>query len=95
MDKDILLAVWEYAAEVDVKSGHAIRFALTPTERKGVWHLRAQVASVVDGRAIAIVLQCEDFYPNGQAETLSGALFALQLRLTELYDRWRGAPLGV
>lgn len=94
VDEDIFRALWDWATEVDLKSGHALRYAFTPTERKGVWHLRAQVVSVVEGRALAVILQVEDVWPAAAPVSFSGACFALHIRLAELYERWRGSDFG-
>lgn len=94
-DQSYMTSVWEWAADLASESGHAIRYTLATTERKGVFLIRAQVIEVCDGRALSVVLQQEEVWPNPQKSTLAGALFALQLRLDETYSRLKGQPLGL
>jgi len=93
-DEDYMRQVWEWAAEVQLESGHAVRMAVTPIERKGVFMLRAQVVAVVDGRAIGVYCQVEKQWPDSTRATLTGALCGLLIRLEDVYRKNREGPLA-
>lgn len=80
-DEGFMLSAWDWAGDVGASKNLAVRIVLLPAARKGVWRLRCQAVSQVDGRAIGTVLQTTSEFPNGRATTLAAMVFSL---LTEL-----------
>jgi len=80
-DEEHIKAAWDWAVETGQSHGLAIRLCFVPAGRRGVWAVRAQAVEVVDGRAIKILNQHEQEWPNASYSTLAGAVFAALMAL--------------
>jgi hypothetical protein len=80
-DEGFLLSAWEWAGDVNKAAGLGVRVVLTAEGRPGVWTVKTQAVSVVDGKAQGVVCQVKASFPNGRATTLASLVFAL---LTDL-----------
>lgn len=90
-DMAFLTASWEWAATMGSDFGCGVQITLTPTERKGVFRLRARAVDVVDGTVAGIRVQAEGLFPTAQHQTLEGAIFGLMLKISSLLEE--GTPL--
>jgi hypothetical protein len=80
-DEEFLRSAWDWAGEAAAVSGAAVRVCLMPTNRRGVWTLRAEAVEVVGGRAVSICYQHVQEWPSAAHGTLAGALYAALLQL--------------
>lgn len=76
--------VWAIVAATEEEFGCIARFSLLRSNRKGVWKVRYDIFSVVDGKPHRKVAEVIGEWPNSQAQTLE--TYALQ-KATEGYNR--------
>lgn len=86
-DEGFLESAWEWAGDVGAYKNVAVRIVLLPSVRKGIWRVRCQAVSQVDGRAIGTVLQTTAEFPNGRATTLAALVFTLLTELSVELDK--------
>lgn len=85
-DHEFLNACWEWAGELGKEHNVAVQMTLTPTDRKGVFKLRARAVDLCDGRVLGVRVQVEDVFPSAKHQTLEGALFQQVTRLSQLLE---------
>lgn len=76
--------VWAAVAAAEKEFTTVARLTLLRNNRKGVWKVRYDVFSVVDGRPHSRLVEVVGEWPNSQAQTLEA--YALQ-KVTEGYNR--------
>lgn len=80
-DEEFLRSAWDWAADAASISGAAVRLCIVPTNRRGVWTIRAEAVEVVNGKAVAVCYQHRQEWPSAAHGTLAGALYAALLQL--------------
>lgn len=68
---------WRTAKAMEKATNRVIRFGMAPASRRGVFELRVQLCSHVDGKATAVDRQMGLEYPNAEAVSLAGSMFKL------------------
>lgn len=76
-------ATWEWAAEVGTSRGYGVQVVLTPLRRKECWRVCVRALHLVDGRAVGVVAQVAEEWPNASYEALTSTV----LRLTSGLQR--------
>ena len=80
-DEEYLRGAWEWAGELGSSSPLAVRIVMHPSQRKGVWLLRAEAVSVCEGRVVGVHTQVRAEWPTDRYSTLAGAILALTVQL--------------
>lgn len=80
-DRDWLLAVWEWAAELGETDGPGVRVSMTPTTRAGVFTVTVAACEVVDGRIVQVVAKKAGEWPNADRVALGAYILRLMAAL--------------
>lgn len=84
VDRDWLMAAWEWAGELAAMDVGTIRVSMWPTTRRGVWKVTAAVVNVVDGRAAGVVAKVDGEWPNSQHSSFCAYVSSLCMTLDAL-----------
>lgn len=76
--------VWAAVAAAEKEFTTAARLTLRCANRKGVWKIRYDIFSVVDGRPHTRLVEIAGEWPNSTAQTLEAYAFQ---KVTEGYNR--------
>jgi hypothetical protein len=89
-DRDVELMKGGYEWLTTIERSHRLRtrVELTPTERRGVFSVKALAETLVSGKPGQTVCSVTAFYPNGDNQTLEGLILALALQLDRMVDSW-------
>lgn len=85
---DLLLASYQWAAEVTGGSGLALQVSLTPTPREGVWSTTVRLLHVVDGKPAGIAFQRRSEWPNAQRVDFGGHILRELMALDRDAEGW-------
>lgn len=80
-DRDWLLAVWEWSAELGAANGPGVRLSLMPTTRPGVFTVTVAACEVVDGRVVQVLAKKAGEWPNADRAALGAYLLRLMAAL--------------
>lgn len=76
-----MLAVWEWAGELERATGCAVQMSVYRSNRLGVWRCTVRLLELVDNRPAGIRHQVHGEFPNSSRSYLGDYLLALVMQL--------------
>lgn len=80
-----LEAAHSWATDLEKDSGHLVQITITKVTGRLRWNVRARLCEVTSGKLRSVVLQEQIEFPNGNKQTLEGAVFSAVHSLAQSY----------
>ena len=75
---------YEWSADLERATGALVRVVLQTTPRRGVWKVRVEACTVVDGKAKGVKASQSTYWPNEKADGLQATVYQLMLALDRI-----------
>lgn len=78
-DEEMMLAAWEWAAEINKDYSYGVRWQITPLQRKGTFRIECLALHVVDGKPVGVVVKYTEEWPSSNIQGLCGRLMKVAM----------------